>query len=519
MKAWSRSAGWICVSLIGCAGGLQVSRFPVEEIPVAERVAHYSSGPQPGGATGHPRARELAARVTEELAGRGQRAEADGALASTACWALDRVHRSRQLDAVALDAASRRFGFGGVVTTYGAFATSTDAWRQQIERAPSNMTLNRFGVCVSPSGNSASLVLGAQEMHYETMPRDYEVGQEVTMRGRVGLRYKSASVYLTKPDGTVDQQPVAGTTIDTTFPLTTLGQYRLEVMGDGPTGPVIVANMPLYVGVAEPAIRENTGTVVDPDVAEVRMLQLLNEARKAAGAEPLAADSGLRQVAAGHTEDMVDHGFIGHVSPSHGTPQDRMTRSGILVSQFGENIAAASTPEDAHVGLMESPGHRANMINPKFTHVGIAAGKNAAGLIVTLNFARRPRTEDLPNLAQVAAAFNALRSAGGLTTPLADPVYTAGAQAGADAMARGASDADVAKAEASVMQREVNRLRTSRSGSCVFRAELLEVAQLEQLKIAVSPQLRRYGIGARLRRDEKGPRLSTVFMLEGVPCR
>jgi uncharacterized protein YkwD len=507
------------VSLVGCVGGLQASRFPMEEIPVAERVADYTSAPQPGGATGHRVARELAARVTEELAGREQRAQADGALASTACWALDRVHRGRQLDAVSLDAASRRFGFGGVVTRYAAFATSSDVWREQVARSPSNVPLNRFGVCVSPSGNSASLVLGAQEMEFETIPRDYEVGQQVNVRGRVGERYKSANVYLTKPDGTVDQQTVAGTTIDATFPLTTLGQYRLEVMGDGPTGPVIVANLPLYVGVAEPTIRENTGTVVDPDAAEVRMLELLNESRKAAGAAPLAADSALRRVAAGHTEDMVDHGFFGHVSPSHGTPQDRVTRSGILVSLFGENIAAAATPEDANTGLMESPGHRANMLNPLFTHVGIAAGKSDAGLVVTLNFGRRPRAEDLPTPAQVATAFKAMRSEAGLTTPPADPVYTAGAQAGADAMARGADEDDVAKAEASVMQHEVDRLRTSRSGSCVFRAELLEVAQLKQLKVALSPQLRRYGIGARLRRDEKGPRLSTVFMLEGVPCR
>jgi hypothetical protein len=509
----------MCVSLIGCAGGLQGSRFPVEEIPVAERVADYTSAPQPGGATGHRGARELAARVTEELAGRGQRAEADGALASTACWALNRVHRGRQVDAVSLDAASRRFGFGGVVTSYGAFATDTGAWREQLDRSPSNVPLNRFGVCVSPSGKSASLVLGAQEMEYQTISRDYEVGQQVTMRGRVVERYKAANVYLTKPDGTVDQQPVAGTTIDATFPLTTLGLYRLEVMGDGPTGPVIVANMPLYVGVAEPIIRENAGTVVDPDVAELRMLELLNETRKAAGVEPLAADSELRRVAAGHTEDMIDHGFFGHVSPSHGTPQDRATRAGVLVSQFGENIASASTPEEAHTGLMESPGHRANMINPSFTHVGIAAGKNAAGLVVTLNFGRRPPADDLPTLAQVAAAFNAMRTEGGLTTPAPDPVYTAGAQAGADAMARAADQADVVKAEASVMQREVNRLRVSRNGSCVFRVELLELAQLKQLNAVLSPQLRRYGIGARLHRDEKGLRLSTVFMLEGVPCR
>jgi hypothetical protein len=498
---------------------MQASRFPVEEIPVAERVADYTSAAQPGGATGHRSARALAARVSEELAGRGQRAEADGALANTACWALARVHRGRQVDAVSLDAASRRFGFGGVITTYAAFGTSTDVWREQLGRTPSNMPLNRFGVCVSPSGGSASLVLGAQEMQYETVPRDFEVGQQVTMRGRVGERYKAANVYLTKPDGTVDQQPSAGTAIDASFPLTTLGQYRLEVMGDGPTGPVIVANMPLYVGVAEPIIRENAGTIVDPDVAELRMLEQLNQARKAAGVEALAADSGLRQLAAGHTEDMVDHAFFGHVSPSQGTPQDRFNRSGLLFSQFGENIAAASTPEEAHTGLMESPGHRANMLNPGFTHVGIAAGSGATGLVVTLNFGRRPRAEDLPTLAQVAAAFNAMRSEAGLTTPAVDPVYTAGAQAGADAMARDAGEADVIKAEASAMQREVDRLRTTRSGGCVFRAELLELAQLKQMKVTLSPQLRRYGIGARLHRDDRGQRLSTVLMLEGVPCR
>lgn len=519
MKLWVRGAGWLCLSLVGCAGGLQASRFPVEDIPVRERVAKYTSAPQPGGATGHQRARGLAAQVAEALAERGQRAEADGALASAACWALNRVHRSRQVDALSLDAASRRFGFGGVITSYTAFATSSDAWRDQLDKVPSNLPLNRFGLCLAPSGASASLVLGALEMQYETIARDFEVGQQVTMRGRVGARYKSANVFLTKPDGTVEQLTVPSTAIDATFPLTTLGQYRLEVMGDGPAGPVIVANLPLYVGVAEPTIRENTGTVVDPDVAEKRMLELLNETRKAAGVQPLATDSELRQIAAGHTEDMVDHEFIAHVSPSRGTPQDRLTRSGVLVSLFGENIAAAGTPEDAHGGLMESPGHRANMLNAAFTHVGIAAGKSDAGLIVTLNFGRRPPAADVPTPAQVAAAFNSTRSERGLTTPASDPVYGAAAQAGADAMARGADFDDVAKAEGLAMQREVDRLRTSRGGACVFRIELLELAQLQQFKAALSPQLQRYGIGARLRRDGKGPRLATVFMLEGVSCQ
>jgi hypothetical protein len=356
-------------------------------------------------------------------------------------------------------------------------------------------------------------------MDYEALPRTFEPGQQVTMRGRMGGRHKSAHVFLTKPDGTVDDRNLTGTNVDVQFTLSTVGPYRLEVIGDGPTGPAIVLNMPLYVGMQEPPIPESTGVAVDPEVAEARMLELLNQARKAAGVPPVVPDAELRKIAAGHTEDMADHHFVSHVSPSTGTPEDRVRRAGLVVAQFGENLAAAPTPEDAHSGLMESPGHRANMINPAFTHVGIAAASTDSGMVVTLNFGRRPRPEDLPNAAQVEAALRELRSKACLSTPTLDPVYLVAAQAGADAMASGAAPDDIAKAEAEAMQREVDRLRTSRAGSCVLRVDLLEAAQLKQSALVTSPQLRRIGIGAKLRRDEHGARLSTVIMLEGVPCQ
>jgi uncharacterized protein YkwD len=522
MTDWLRGLALLLGLLGGCSASRLVGRFPIETIPVPERVASYTSDPQPDGASGGPGAGKLAREVAGALSERGQKAESDGALANTACFALQRVHRGHPPDPVMVDAASRRFGFGGVVGGFVAFDARTDGWRDQLELLPKNVPLNRFGVCVSPSGRSAELVVGALEMQYVTVPKDLEPGQQATMRGRIGARFTSAHVYLTKADGSVDERSVVGRDVDTTFQLDVPGQYRLEVMGDGPTGPVIVSNLPLYVGVAEPAIPESTGVVVEPEVAEARMLALLNEVRKSAGAGALVPDDDLRRLAEGHTEDMRDHNFFSHVSPSSGAPQDRLRRSGILVSIFGENIAAAPTPEDAHTVLMDSPGHRANMLNPKFTNVGIAAAKSSVGLIVTLNFGRRPRAEDLPRGAQVQAAFVELRSGAGLTTPAPDPVYSAAAQAGADATAAGADEADVAKAEGAAMQREVDRLRTSRSGSCVFRAELLELDQLKQLKQLgplLSPQLRRFGIGTHLRRDAKGSRLSLVIMLEGVPCR
>ncbi|MES1182601.1 MAG: CAP domain-containing protein [Myxococcales bacterium] len=518
MTDWLRGLGLSLLLLVGCSGSRLVSRFPVETIPVPERAASYLSSPRPDGATGGPGAGKLARQVADALSERGQKAESDGALASAACFALDRVHRGHPPDPIMMEAASRRFGFGGVISSFIAFDAQTDVWRDQLEQIPQNLPLNRFGVCVSPSGRSADLVLGALEMQYDTVPKDLEPGQQATMRGRVGPRFTSAHVYLTKADGSVDERPMTTRDVDASFQLDAPGQYRLEVMGDGPTGPVIVSNLPLYVGVAEPAILESTGVIVEPEVAEARMFDLLNEARRLAGVAPLVRDDDLRRVAEGHSEDMRDHNFFSHVSPSTGAPQDRLRRSGLLVSIFGENIASAPTPEDAHRGLMDSPGHRANMLNPKFTNVGIAATKSSVGLIVTLNFGRRPRAEDLPRGEQVQAAFVELRSSAGLTTPGPDPVYSAGAQAGADATAAGSDEADVAKAEGAAMQREVNRLRTSRSNSCVFRAELLELEQLKQFTPLLSPQLRRFGIGTHLRRDAKGTRLSTVIMLEGVPC-
>jgi len=283
---------------------------------------------------------------------------------------------------------------------------------------------------------------------------------------------------------------------------------------------VVVANVQLYVGIPAQLERRAAGTVVDPEVAEARMLVLLNQARQQAGLAQLVTDTQLRDVAAGHTEDMADHHFFSHVSPSTGAPEDRAKRAGLLVSLFGENIALSATPETAHEGLMGSPGHRANMLRPEFTHVGIAADKSDSGLVVTMVFGRRPAATALPaNAAQVEAAMLALRASKGVPAVGADPIYRVGAQAGADALADGSDASDVAKAIDTALQREIQRQRAGRPASCVLQVELLELSQLNEMPLLASPALRRFGLGARVRRDAKGTRLSTVFMLEGVPCR
>lgn len=111
---------------------------------------------------------------------------------------------------------------------------------------------------------------------------------------------------------------------------------------------------------------------LEPDVqAESQMLALVNEERAERGLRPLALDPQLVPVARAHSTEMFRLRYFGHVSPVTGTPFDRLAAAGIEYSRAGENLAYAHSVAVAHRGLMESPGHRANILRPEFTRIGI----------------------------------------------------------------------------------------------------------------------------------------------------
>lgn len=115
-----------------------------------------------------------------------------------------------------------------------------------------------------------------------------------------------------------------------------------------------------------------SGLEVD-QTAEEQMLALVNEERIAAGLQPLVMDPELVQVARAHSEDMFRNGYFSHESPTTGSPFDRINAAGISYVVAGENLALAPTLSVAHEGLMDSPGHRANILEPSFGRVGIGA--------------------------------------------------------------------------------------------------------------------------------------------------
>jgi uncharacterized protein YkwD len=426
------------------------------------------------------------------------------------------------------DAASRQFGFAGVLASLAIYgADQPGAWREALARIPNNVPINRFGVFSLPAARSFAVTFGSVALAFEPIARFHEPGATVRLRGAADPRYARATVFLTKPDGTVDEHKLASHKLDFSTVLTAPGKYKLEVMGDGPMGPVVISNLPLFIGVAEPPLTEVGGKSSSPAEAEARLLELLNQTRVAARLLPVQADVDLRKVALEHSNDMAAHGFVGHVSPTAGTTEDRVRRSGLFILECGENISQAPSADSAHDGLMESPGHRAVMLGATYTHVGIAAIENKEGLLVTLLFGRRPDPAKLPrDTAQVEAAFFALRAAKGVPRPAVDPVYRTAAQRGVEAYAKASvPTADIAnKAAVDAIHGEISRLRNMRAPrsattACTLFLELAEVDQLERNPPLLARGLAKFGVGAVLRNDTKGTRLVTMFILEGVPCR
>lgn len=120
---------------------------------------------------------------------------------------------------------------------------------------------------------------------------------------------------------------------------------------------------------------------------EAQMLELINRERTANGFAPLEADPEIAEVARKHSADMFSRGYFSHNTPEGKDPFDRIRADGVKFRTAGENLAFAPTLQIAHTGLMNSPGHRANILRPQFGRVGIGIlDGGRRGLMITQNF-------------------------------------------------------------------------------------------------------------------------------------
>jgi uncharacterized YkwD family protein len=124
--------------------------------------------------------------------------------------------------------------------------------------------------------------------------------------------------------------------------------------------------------ITTPATIPATAIPSDQLVAEKQlMLDLINQERSKAGVPPLKFDEKLQKMAQEKSDDMVEKSYFSHTSPTYGEFSDMTKTFGISYKVAGENIAGSASVERAHAALMNSPGHKRNILNPSYNYIGI----------------------------------------------------------------------------------------------------------------------------------------------------
>jgi uncharacterized protein YkwD len=130
---------------------------------------------------------------------------------------------------------------------------------------------------------------------------------------------------------------------------------------------------------------------------EQQLFELINEERQKRNLRSLSFSPDLSQLARAHSKDMASRGRISHASTDGRSYQDRVVNEGYYFIALGENVAFSNgfQPGLIHKKLMDSPGHRENILDPSFDQVGIGAVvKKNKGYFITQDFRRSPVLRD-----------------------------------------------------------------------------------------------------------------------------
>jgi hypothetical protein len=136
---------------------------------------------------------------------------------------------------------------------------------------------------------------------------------------------------------------------------------------------------------------------------------MVNRDRGVAGLHALLWDDKVADVSRGHSNDMRATKVVAHVSPKTGSAADRVRAAKIKTAVVLENVARAYGLGEAHQGLMNSPGHRANLMSKTATHVGIGVvfGDEVSGrreIFITQVFTRVPPKVEPAKAAELVRA-------------------------------------------------------------------------------------------------------------------
>ena len=150
--------------------------------------------------------------------------------------------------------------------------------------------------------------------------------------------------------------------------------WKLAVKYEVGTGEIIAANPQVSnPDLIYPGQPLNIPQVPDTVLSyESEVIRLVNQIRTENALNPLTANWELSRIARYKSEDMANNRYFSHTSPTYGTPFQMIRSFGLTYRSAGENIAYGQrTPAAVVDAWMNSSGHRANILNPSFTQIGV----------------------------------------------------------------------------------------------------------------------------------------------------
>lgn len=525
--------------LFACGGageaGAIGSRQDFREIDApAPSVPAYVTAPPSGElALGGEVARTVRAGVERASEQHAMPLEGDPRLAQLARWVADRLGPEGEPPPnEVVEFFARHLGLVEPVPHIMVLGQPSDTLEEGVAGSTGQFMqrqrYNRYGAAVVERGGLAVAVvmLSWRWVDLEPIPRRVEAGTPLALRGRLTGEHRNPTVVVASPDGQVRRLPAgSGPDFDVRVPTSGPGVYQVELVGRGTHGDTVIANFPVYVGQAIPErVRFDVASAGGGrDVESVRreLLDLLNATRREAGLPPLREHVGLREVALAHSRDMAENDFIGHTSPRTGTAADRVRGASLTSGLVLENIGRGYGAAEIHRGLMESPGHRANLVNPDVSHVGIGVVAQPEGsrsaFIVTEVFIRMSERVDLSGApARLVTLINRARSARGAPALSLEEHLSEAAQRAADEFFRdpSLSQQDAVDDASGSLRRFAIAYRRI-GGVMAIVASVDEAGALEP---TLDPDVRVAGIGvAQGTRADTGPNAIAVVIVLGWP--
>ena len=238
------------------------------------------------------------------------------------------------------------------------------------------------GAVKRAADGSGAVVFALQGSGVKTspIPRSVAAGGTFNVDATVDGRYRDPELFVTHDDGATERLAIDAGRAGAFKAKVTCGKHtgrqQVEITASDAAGSTVLANFPVWCGAAPPSSLTVESTpddlaVVQPEEAERRLLALINRDRQAAGLYALMWDDRVAEVARKHAEEMRRTKIVAHISPTTGSAANRVRAANIKTAVVLENVARAYGIGEAHDGLMNSPGHRANIMTQSATHVGI----------------------------------------------------------------------------------------------------------------------------------------------------